>query len=119
MPCIRKKVQGGRIRLRVRQTDQPEASPKNPLLESCCTYSQVEIVEDHVGVFQMRPSSERTAKQEIARLRVFLMSQAGVLHEFSKEIAKTPSQCTGGTSAHLCADQRVHLKEGRGQAAKT
>ncbi|CAE7236929.1 unnamed protein product [Symbiodinium sp. KB8] len=56
-------VQGGRIRLRVRQTDQPE----------------VEIVEDHVGVFQMRPSSERTAQEEIARLRVFLMSQVAHL----------------------------------------
>ncbi|CAE7359238.1 unnamed protein product, partial [Symbiodinium sp. CCMP2456] len=56
-------VQGGRIRLRVRQTDQPE----------------VEIVEDHVGVFRMRPSSERTAQQEIARLRIFLMSQVARL----------------------------------------
>ncbi|CAE7266161.1 unnamed protein product [Symbiodinium pilosum] len=57
-------VQGGRIRLRIRQTDQPE----------------VEIVEEHVGdLLGMRPRQAASAQQEIARLRVFLMSKVARL----------------------------------------
>ena len=39
---------------------------------------KVEIVEQHVGdLLRMRPSAVATTKQEITRLRVFLMSKAG------------------------------------------